>query len=85
MHLLATDPDHIVRLPWHLPIDQWEGDWVLDVPRGLSRHVVRFVRAGPGGTHRTRPRRPTRRWPTGSTACCATSCRRAARRSRRRW
>jgi hypothetical protein len=47
MHLLATDPDpDIVRLPWHLPIDQWEGDWVLDVPRGLSRHVVRVVRAG---------------------------------------
>jgi hypothetical protein len=47
MHVLATDPDpDIVRLPWHLPLEEWEGPWVLDVPRGLSRHVVRVVRAG---------------------------------------
>ena len=49
MHVLATDPDpDIVRLPWHLPLEEWEGPWVLDVPRGLSRHVVRVVRAEPG-------------------------------------
>ncbi len=47
MHVLATDPDpDIVRLPWKVPLEQWEGPWVLDVPRGLSRHVVRVVRAG---------------------------------------
>ena len=47
MHVLATDPDpDIVRLPWKEPLDQWAGPWVLDVPRGLSRHVVRVVRAG---------------------------------------
>jgi hypothetical protein len=47
MHVLATDPDpEVVRLPWHLPLEEWEGPWVLDVPRGLSRHVVRVVRAG---------------------------------------
>ncbi len=47
MHVQATDPDpDIVRLPWKVPLEQWEGPWVLDVPRGLSRHVVRVVRAG---------------------------------------
>ncbi len=47
MHVLATDPDpDVVRLPWHLPLEEWAGPWVLDVPRGLSRHVVRVVRAG---------------------------------------
>lgn len=47
MQVLATNPDpDIVRLPWHVPIEEWEGDWVLDLPRGLSRHVVRVVRAG---------------------------------------
>jgi hypothetical protein len=47
MHVLATDPDpDVVRLPWHLPLEEWQGPWVLDVPRGLSRHVVRVVRAG---------------------------------------
>jgi hypothetical protein len=47
VHVLATDPDpDIVRLPWHLPLEEWEGPWVLDVPVGISRHVVRIVRAG---------------------------------------
>ena len=47
MHVLATDPDpDIVRLPWKLPLEEWAGPWVLDLPRGLSRHVVRLVRAG---------------------------------------
>ena len=47
MQVLATDPDpEVVRLPWNIPLEEWEGPWVLDVPRGLSRHVVRVVRAG---------------------------------------
>jgi hypothetical protein len=47
MRVVATDPDpDLVRLPWHLPLEEWTGPWVLDVPRGLSRHVVRVVRAG---------------------------------------
>ena len=32
-------------LPWHLPLAGWDGvcPRLVDVPRGLSRHDVRFV------------------------------------------
>lgn len=35
-------------LPWHLPIAEWGGHGVhlLNIKRGISRHVVIFVRAG---------------------------------------
>ncbi|MDQ3784725.1 MAG: methylglyoxal synthase [Actinomycetota bacterium] len=35
-------PDFL-DLPWHLPLEEWQSDRLLEVPRGLSRHVVRFV------------------------------------------
>jgi len=41
----ATRPlPALLRLPWDLPLQRWPHD--LDVPlaRGISRHVVRFVR-----------------------------------------
>lgn len=31
-------------LPWQLPLEQWPDDLILALPRGISRHVVRFVR-----------------------------------------
>jgi hypothetical protein len=31
-------------LPWNLPLDQWPDDVILALPRGISRHVVRFVK-----------------------------------------
>jgi hypothetical protein len=46
--ILTTRPDPaLVRLPWHLPLEEWGEDHVLPLPRGISRHVVRFVRVGP--------------------------------------
>ena len=36
----------LVRLPWDLPLEEWGEDLVVALPRGLSRHVVRFVRVG---------------------------------------
>jgi hypothetical protein len=45
--ILARRPDPaLVRLPWQLPLEEWDDQVVLDLPRGLSRHVVRFVRVG---------------------------------------
>jgi len=45
--ILATRPDPaLVRLPWDVPLEEWGDDLVLPLPRGLSRHVVRFVRVG---------------------------------------
>jgi tRNA A-37 threonylcarbamoyl transferase component Bud32 len=45
--ILATRPDPaLVRLPWSVPLEDWAEDLVLPLPRGISRHVVRFVRVG---------------------------------------
>ncbi|GAA1999908.1 DUF4032 domain-containing protein [Brevibacterium samyangense] len=30
-------------LPWHLPLEQWPTEILVGLPRGISRHVVRFV------------------------------------------
>jgi Domain of unknown function (DUF4032)/Lipopolysaccharide kinase (Kdo/WaaP) family len=38
-------PDFL-DLPWDRPLDTWKDDRMVDVPRGISRHVVRFVRYG---------------------------------------
>jgi Domain of unknown function (DUF4032) len=38
-------PDFL-DLPWDLPLERWRDERMVDVPRGISRHVVRFVRYG---------------------------------------
>jgi hypothetical protein len=30
-------------LPWHEPLEEWESARLVEVPRGIGRHVVRFV------------------------------------------
>lgn len=35
----------VTGLPWHLPLEQWPEDPALAEKRGISRHVVRLVRA----------------------------------------
>ncbi|MGH3049559.1 MAG: DUF4032 domain-containing protein, partial [Gaiellaceae bacterium] len=30
-------------LPWHVPLEEWESTRLVEVPRGIGRHVVRFV------------------------------------------
>lgn len=45
LHILATTPPPgLLSLPWDLPLEAWEGEIVAGLPRGISRHVVRFVR-----------------------------------------
>jgi hypothetical protein len=47
LHIVATRPDPaVVRLPWSTPLDEWTDDFVVPLPRGLSRHIVRIVRLG---------------------------------------
>ncbi len=47
MRILATKPNPaLLRLPWDLPLEEWADEHVIPLPRGLSRHVVRFVRVG---------------------------------------
>ena len=38
-------PDFL-DLPWQLPLATWRHERLVDVPRGISRHVVRFVSYG---------------------------------------
>jgi hypothetical protein len=35
----------LLALPWSLPLEDWPEEIVVALPRGISRHVVRFVRA----------------------------------------
>ena len=35
----------VTGLPWHLPLEDWPDDPALAEKRGISRHVVRLVRA----------------------------------------
>jgi len=34
----------LLDLPWRLPLEEWPEDRLAALPRGISRHVVRFVR-----------------------------------------
>jgi len=38
-------PDFL-DLPWHLALSEWRHERLVEVPQGISRHVVRFVRYG---------------------------------------
>ncbi len=47
LRIVATRPNPaLVTLPWHLPLEEWDDDVVVQLPRGISRHVVRIVRLG---------------------------------------
>ncbi|MEZ0075636.1 DUF4032 domain-containing protein [Planotetraspora sp. GP83] len=38
-----SDPD-LIRLPWDVPLEDWPVHHLVTLPRGISRHVVRFAR-----------------------------------------
>ncbi|GAA0836092.1 DUF4032 domain-containing protein [Streptosporangium amethystogenes subsp. fukuiense] len=38
-----SDPD-LIRLPWDVPLEDWPEHRLVSLPRGISRHVVRFTR-----------------------------------------
>ena len=43
--ITAVEPDpDLLTLPWDLPLAQWPDSVVVALPRGISRHVVRFAR-----------------------------------------
>ena len=35
----------LLDLPWEVPLEDWPAEQLVALPRGISRHVVRFVRA----------------------------------------
>ncbi|WP_404352288.1 DUF4032 domain-containing protein [Phycicoccus jejuensis] len=45
LELTAARPDPaLLDLPWRIPLEEWPEDILAALPRGISRHVVRFVR-----------------------------------------
>lgn len=49
LQISATNPEHpalLLELPWHIPLEQWPDEYLVPLPRGISRHVVRYARAG---------------------------------------
>jgi hypothetical protein len=45
LSITAARPDPaLFDLPWDLPLTEWPAEVVLALPRGISRHVVRFVK-----------------------------------------
>lgn len=49
LKITATSPEHpaaLLDLPWSIPLEQWPDEHLVALPRGISRHVVRFARAG---------------------------------------
>ena len=45
LQITAADPDPaLLDLPWPLSLEMWPADRLAALPRGISRHIVRFVR-----------------------------------------
>jgi hypothetical protein len=45
LNINASRPDQaLLDLPWGLPLETWPEDHLAALPRGISRHVVRFVK-----------------------------------------
>ncbi|WP_022889893.1 DUF4032 domain-containing protein [Agromyces italicus] len=36
----------LLDLPWHLPLESWPSDAIAALPKGISRHLVRFAHLG---------------------------------------
>lgn len=46
LHISGSADAALIELPWNLPLAGWPEERIAALPRGLSRHVVRFVRHG---------------------------------------
>ena len=48
LNILANpnEQTRVIDLPWDLPLTDWPSSYLVALPRGISRHVVRFVRIG---------------------------------------
>ncbi len=44
---LSAKPDaRLIPLPWSTPLAEWPAEYLIALPRGISRHVVRFIKVG---------------------------------------
>ncbi|MBD7951289.1 DUF4032 domain-containing protein [Oerskovia sp. NPDC056781] len=45
LQITASAPDPaLLDLPWDIPLEEWPDSVLAALPRGISRHIVRFVR-----------------------------------------
>ncbi|WP_449386330.1 DUF4032 domain-containing protein [Cellulomonas soli] len=45
LQITAASPDPaLLDLPWHIPLAEWPAETLAALPRGISRHIVRFAR-----------------------------------------
>jgi len=45
LHLIGSpDEPELMFLPWDQPLEHWSEQYLVHLPRGISRHVVRFTR-----------------------------------------
>ena len=45
LQITAARPDPaLLDLPWGVPLENWPDEHLAALPRGISRHVVRFVK-----------------------------------------
>ncbi|MGO1336642.1 MAG: DUF4032 domain-containing protein, partial [Cellulosimicrobium funkei] len=45
LQITASAPDPaLLDLPWDVPLEEWPAETLAALPRGISRHIVRFVR-----------------------------------------
>src|SRR5450756_1129794 len=45
LEITAARPNPaLLDLPWSMPLEQWPDEHLAALPRGISRHVVRFVK-----------------------------------------
>ncbi|MEJ5913968.1 DUF4032 domain-containing protein [Pseudokineococcus sp. 1T1Z-3] len=45
LQITAAQPDPaLLDLPWETPLEEWPAERITALPRGISRHIVRFVR-----------------------------------------
>ncbi len=46
LQINATNPEHpvlLLELPWDVPLEEWPDEYLVPLPRGISRHVVRYA------------------------------------------
>ena len=57
-----TGHPSFLDLPWDSPLEEWQSERIVDLIRGISRHVVRFVEyEGALYALKELPERPARR------------------------
>ncbi|MFZ9102056.1 MAG: DUF4032 domain-containing protein, partial [Pontimonas sp.] len=47
LSISAAEPSpELLDLPWSTALEKWPDDTIAALPKGISRHIVRFVHLG---------------------------------------